>query len=156
IALAVKPRVALVVLAALSTAVRSAAATLNARPIYMPDEYLYTAIARSFAAGQLPAGRGDPRPLPGPPAPLPAAPLQAAFSPEVAYRLTQFENAFVMSLAVFPAYAIARRVGLSSRFALACALFAIAVPDLVYSGVTASDAVAYPLALAALAVGVAA
>ena len=156
VSVVLQPRAALVLVAAASTVVRAAAATLNARPIYMPDEYLYTAIARALGAGHLPAVRGNPVHFPGLLAPLLAAPLQAAFSPEVAYRLTQFENAFVMSLAVFPVYAIARGLRLSARYGVACALFAVAIPDLVYASVTASDAVAYPLVLSALAVGIAA
>ncbi len=155
-ALALQPRAALVVVAALSTIARSAAAVLNARPIYMPDEYLYAAIARSLAAGHLPSVRGNTLHFPGLLAPLLAAPLQAAFSPELAYRLTQFENAFFMSLAVVPVYAIARRLRLSPWYAVGSAIFAVAIPDLVYASVTTSDAIAYPLVLSALAFGLAA
>jgi len=59
-----------------------------------------------------------------------------------------------MSLAAVPVYLLARRLSLSAGYALACAVFAIAIPDLVYSSYTLADPVGYPLALAALYVGV--
>jgi hypothetical protein len=149
-------RVSLTAIVGVSFAVRAVASAAHPVPRYFPDEYVYTAIARSLGAGHVPAVRGAAAHFPALLAPLLAAPLQALFSPELAYRLTQAENALLMSLAAVPVYLLARRLALSSRYALACAAFAVLIPDLVYSSYTLSDPVAYPLALAAVAAAVAA
>ena len=65
--------------------------------------------------------------------PLLAAPLWLVGSTATAYRLVQFENALFMSLAAIPIYLLARRLGLGTRYALASAAFALALPDLVFS-----------------------
>jgi hypothetical protein len=139
-----------------SFALRLIASAAHPVPRYFPDEYVYTAIARSLGAGHAPAVRGAPAHFPALLEPLLAAPLQALFAPGLAYRLTQCENALLMSLAAVPVYLLARRLTLSTRHALACAVFAVAIPDLLYVSYTLSDPVGYPLALAAVAAGVAA
>jgi len=147
-------RVGLTLVVASSFAVRVAASAAHPVPRYFPDEYLYTAIARSLGEHGRPLVRGASAHFPALLEPLLAAPLQALFPPETAYRLTQAENALLMSLAAVPVYLLARRLSLSAGYALACAVFAIAIPDLVYSSYTLADPVGYPLALAALYVGV--
>jgi hypothetical protein len=139
-----------------SFALRLIASAAHPVPRYFPDEYVYTAIARSLGAGHAPAVRGAPAHFPALLEPLLAAPLQALFAPGLAYRLTQCENALLMSLAAVPVYLLARRLTLSARYSLACAVFAVAIPDLLYASYTLSDPVGYPLALAAIAAGVAA
>jgi hypothetical protein len=149
-------RVGLTLVVLGSFAVRIVAAAAHPIPRYFPDEYLYTSIARALAAGHLPEVRGQAVRFPALLEPLLAAPLQALFSPEVAYRLTQMENALLMSLVAVPVYLLARRLSLSARYALACAVFAVAIPDLFYSSFTLADPVAYPLVFGALYFGVAA
>jgi hypothetical protein len=149
-------RVSLTAIVGVSFAARAVASAAHPVPRYFPDEYVYTAIARSLGAGHAPAVRGAPAHFPALLAPLLAAPFQALCSPELAYRLTQAENALLMSLAAVPVYLLARRLSLSARYALACAAFAVLVPDLVYASYTLSDPVGYPLALAAVAAAVAA
>ena len=149
-------RVGLTLLVAASFAARTVAAAAHPAPRYFPDEYLYTAIARALGAGHAPAVRGAPAHFPALLEPLLAAPFQALFAPLAAYRLTQAENALLMSLAAVPVYLLARRLGLGARYALACAAFALLLPDLVYASYTLADPVGYPLALAAVAAGVAA
>ncbi|MFL5954332.1 MAG: hypothetical protein ACJ76I_09525 [Gaiellaceae bacterium] len=149
-------RVAVTLVVVTSFAVRFVASATHPTPVYFPDEYLYTAFARALGSGQMPAVRGTAAHFPALLAPLLASPFQAFFSPEVAYRLTQCENALLMSLAAVPAYLLARRVGLSSRYSIACAVFAVALPDLVFSSYTLADPVAYPFALGAIVAGVAA
>lgn len=149
-------RVALTLVVAASFAVRVVASAAHPAPRYFPDEYLYMAFARALGAGHAPAVRGQAAHFPALLAPILAAPFQALFSPEVAYRLTQAENALLMSLAAVPVYLLARRLTLSSRYALACAVFAVAIPDLVFASYTLADPVAYPFALGAVAAGVAA
>ena len=149
-------RVALTFIVIASFAVRLVASAAHPAPRYFPDEYLYTAIARALGSGQAPNVRGTSANFPALLEPILAAPLHALFSPELAYRLTQAENAFLMSLAAVPVYLLARRLSLSARYGLACAAFAVAIPDLVFASYTLADPVAYPFAMAALAAGVAA
>jgi hypothetical protein len=149
-------RVAVTLVVVTSFAIRFVASAAHPAPVYFPDEYLYTAFARALGSGHMPAVRGTAAHFPALLAPLLASPFQALFSPELAYRLTQGENALLMSLAAVPAYLLARRVGLSSRYSIACAVFALALPDLVFSSYTLADPVAYPFALGAIVAGVAA
>ena len=69
---------------------------------------------------------------------------------ELAFRLTQTLHVVVMSLAVVPAYLIARRLGIGTGLALGAAAFAVACPDLLYSGYVTADALGYTLALVAI------
>jgi hypothetical protein len=149
-------RVGLTLVVLGSFAVRAVASAAHPVPRYFPDEYIYTAIARSLGAGHAPAVRSAPAHFPALLGPILAAPLQALFAPGLAYRLTQCENALVMSLAAVPVYLLARRLTLSARYALACAVFAVAIPDLLYASYTLAGPAAYPLALSAVAAGVAA
>lgn len=149
-------RVALTIVVATSCILRVVASAVHPAPRYFPDEYLYTAIARALGAAHGPAVRGASAHFPALLEPLLAAPLQVLFSPETAYRLTQAENALLMSLAAVPVYLLARRLALSAGWALACAAFAVLIPDLVYASYTLADPVAYPFALGAVAAGVAA
>jgi hypothetical protein len=135
---------------------RLVASAAHPAPRYFPDEYLYTAFARALGAGQAPNVRGTSANFPALLEPILAAPFHALFSPELAYRLTQAENALLMSLAAVPVYLLARRLSLSPRYALFCAVFAVAIPDLVFASYTLADPVAYPFAMGALAAGVAA
>ena len=149
-------RVALTLVVAGSFAARVVASAAHPAPRYFPDEYLYMAFARAIGSGHAPAVRGQAANFPALLAPILAAPFHALFSPETAYRLTQAENALLMSLAAVPVFLLARRLGLTTRYALACAVFAVAIPDLVFASYTLADPVAYPFALGAIAAGVAA
>jgi hypothetical protein len=149
-------RVALTLIVLGSCAVRLVASAAHPTARYFPDEYLYTAIARALGSGHAPSVRGTPAHFPALLEPILAAPFHALFAPALAYRLTQAENALLMSLAAVPVYLLARRLSLSSRYALVCAVFAVAIPDLVFASYTLADPVAYPFAMGALAAGVAA
>ncbi len=149
-------RVALTLVVLGSFALRLVASAAHPVPRYFPDEYLYTAIARALGTGHAPSVRGASANFPALLEPIAAAPFHALFSPEIAYRLTQAENALFMSLAAVPVYLLARRLSLSARYALACAIFAVAIPDLVFASYTLADPIAYPFAMGALAAGVAA
>ena len=122
-------------------------------PSYFPDEYIYSALSRSLATVGRPLVRGEPAHFPALLEPLLAAPLWLVGSTATAYRLVQFENALFMSLAAIPIYLLARRLGLGTRYALACAAFALALPDLVFSSLILSDPLAYPLVFSTLYVG---
>lgn len=137
-----------------SIVVRSFAAISHSTIGYLPDEYVYSAISRSFAAHGRPLIRGASAHFPAILEPLLAAPLWAIGSTETAYRLVQFENAVFASLAAIPVYLLARRVRLGRGYALACATYALVSPDLGFSAFILSDPLAYPLALAAVYTGV--
>ena len=143
-------RTALGVLVAASAAIRAVAATAHVGPTIYPDEYIYTALARSLGTTGKPLIRGHVAHFPALLEPLLAAPLWALAPAHLAYQLVQVENAFFMSLAAIPVYLVARRLEFGTRYSLVCAAFAVAIPDLADAGRTLADPVAYPLALAGL------
>jgi hypothetical protein len=147
-------RVGLAGVVVVSFLLRLAAAAAHPTPRYFPDEYIYAAIGRSIGSGGRPLVRGGAAHFPALLEPVLAAPIWRLFDPALAYRLVQAENALAMSLAAIPVYLLARRLTLGARWSLACAAFAVALPDLVFSSYTLSDPIAYPLALAAVAAAV--
>ena len=86
-------RVALTLVVVGSFTARLVASAAHPTPRYFPDEYLYAAIARALGSGQAPNVRGSSANFPALLEPILAAPFHALFSPELAYRLTQAENA---------------------------------------------------------------
>jgi len=149
-------RVCVSVIVLTSVAVRLLASLAHDTPRYFPDEYIYSALARSIAeTGKLQI-RGVPAHFPALLEPLLASPFWLTHDPTLAYRLTLAMHATAMSLAVVPVYWLARRVGLGKWMALGCGAFAVTIPDLVYANYVTADAVAYPLVLGAFAAGVAA
>ena len=110
LAQALTAHVGLTLVVGVSFLLRAVGSAAHPAPRYFPDEYIYTAIARALGSGHAPAVRGEPAHFPALLEPLLAAPFHAFFSPESAYRLTQFENALFMSLAAVPVYLLARRL----------------------------------------------
>ncbi|MFL5250887.1 MAG: hypothetical protein ACJ79V_23960, partial [Myxococcales bacterium] len=151
---ALTARVGLTILVGVSFLLRAVGSAAHPAPRYFPDEYIYTALSRALGSGTAPSVRGEPAHFPALLEPLLAAPFHALFSPETAYRLTQLENALFMSLAAVPVYLLARRLEISAGYALGCAAFTVALPDLVFSSYTLADPLAFPLALAAVCAGV--
>jgi hypothetical protein len=139
-----------------SAVLRIVAAVAHAAPGYFPDEYVYTAISRSLAEHGRPLVRGGPAHFPALLEPLLAAPIWRYASIETAYHLVQAENAIFMSLAAIPVYGLARRMRFGTGYSLAAAAFAVAIPDLAYTGYIVADPLGYTLALSALYAGVAA
>jgi hypothetical protein len=137
-------------------AVRVALSWLHATPNYFPDEYLYAALGRSFGSFDGATIRGGAAHFPALLEPLLAAPVWHIGSVETAYRLVQIVHAAAFTLAALPAYWIARRVGAGGKAALAVAAGALLIPDALYAGFVLAEPVAYPLALAAVAAGIAA
>jgi hypothetical protein len=140
-------------LVALSSIVRLVFAWRHSTARYFPDEYIYTALSRSIAHGQLTI-RGETAHFPGLLEPLVAAPLWGFFSTETAYRLVQGENSLAASLAAIPIYILARDLRLSRRYAYLCCIYALVVPMLVMVPFAISDFIGYPLALGTLAAAV--
>ena len=137
-------------------AVRVALSWLHATPNYFPDEYLYAALGRSFGSFDGATIRGGAAHFPALLEPLLAAPVWHIGSVETAYRLVQVVHAAAFTLAAVPVYSLARRLGVGTRAALAVAAGALLIPDALYAGFVLAEPVAYPLALAAVATGVAA
>jgi Dolichyl-phosphate-mannose-protein mannosyltransferase len=137
-----------------SCVLRAIGSTARVAPTLFPDEYIYTALARSLAQSGRPLIRGGSAHFPALLAPILAAPVWAVVSSTTAaYHVVQAENALFMSLAAVPVYLIARWLGFSQSYALFSALVAVAIPDLTYSGYMLAEPVAYPIALTALYLG---
>ena len=140
---------------AASFVARTLSGWLRASPVYFPDEYIYSELGRSIADHGRPLIRGTSAHFPALLQPVLTAPAWLVDDVETSYRLVQLMGAFAMSLAAVPVYLLARRVGLGAWLALGAAALALAVPDLLYATWILADPFAYPLALAALAAGVA-
>jgi hypothetical protein len=121
---------------------------LNSRghvtPVVFGDEILYSKLAQSLVAGDGFSVRGEPVFFPAPLAVLAQAPAWLLDSAATTFAVVKAANAALMSLAVFPVYAIARRV---TRPALAviAAGAAVAGPPLLYHAYLMSEALAYPV-----------
>jgi hypothetical protein len=139
---------------AVSFGLRFAAALVHTTPLYFPDEYIYSGIARSLAEHGRPLIRRHSAHFPAMLEPLLAAPFWLSHDPLVAYRLTQAENALAMSLAAIPVYLLVRKLGGSSGWALAGAALTVASPDVFFASFVLADAIAYPLVLWAVYLGV--
>ncbi len=134
-------------IAVISTALRAGAALRVRTPFFLPDEYLYTAMARSFAHTGVPRVRGSFMDFPWLLGPVLMAPAWLVHDVEVAYRLAQGLGAAWFSLAAFPAYLLARRVGISSRGAIVVALLSVLVPDGAFTLGLLTEPYAYPIFL---------
>jgi hypothetical protein len=119
-------------------------------PSVFGDELLYSKLAQSVAAGHGFLLRGEAVDFPARLAVLVQAPAWLASSLASGYVLAKALNVAVMSAAVFPAYALARRLARPS-YALLAAAITVAGPVLVYAPYLMSEALAYPVFLLALA-----
>ncbi|MFN2467944.1 MAG: ArnT family glycosyltransferase [Gaiellaceae bacterium] len=149
-------RVVLGGIVCVSFAVRLVCAFAHAVPVYFPDEYIYSSLARGFAESGRPEVRGGVAHFPALLEPLLAAPTWLFGDPMLAYRLTQAEHALAMSLAAVPVYLLARRLELGPRVGLGVALLAVTTPDAFFASFILADPIAYPLVLGAVCAGVAA
>jgi hypothetical protein len=132
-----------------STVVRAVLALRDTTPRYFPDEYIYAALGRSIGHGHV-AIRGVTSHFPALLEPILAAPAWAFLSTPNAYHAVQVENAAAASLVCVPIYLLSRTVGLGRWYSFGCAIYSVAIPSLVYVSFTTADAVAYPLAAAAV------
>jgi hypothetical protein len=153
-ALVVPARLLLAGIVAVSFLVRLVVGLTHATPEYMPDEYIYSTLARSLALQGRPLIRGQLAHFPSLLEPLLAAPFWLIGGQHFAYRATLAENALFMSLAAIPIYLLARHLQLGEKTALACAAFTVTVQSLFFTTFVLADPVAYPLALTALYLGV--
>ncbi len=144
------PVVYLAALVALSMVVRLAIGLATPSPWILPDELLYTELARAIADGGLPAVRGDATLGWGVVYPLLIAPAWVVFDDPVdAYRAALAINAVLMSLAAVPAYLLARLfVGRTASLLVAAG--SVLTPMLALTSVVMTENAAYPAFLLAL------
>jgi hypothetical protein len=135
--------------------IRLIAAAARPVPHYLPDEYIYPSLARSFAEHGRPMIRGAGVHFPALLDPIVTAPVWLFTNDPVrAYSLTQGLHALFVSLAAIPAYLLCKRLGLALWLAVAVAALAVAVPDGVYASSMLADPLAYPLVLTTIYLGV--
>jgi hypothetical protein len=148
----ISTRQAAVVLVAVvggSTLWRGLAARGVKSPWIMPDELIYSSLARSLATGGWFAIRGVRTTAYSIVYPLILAGPFGRSDPSAAYAAAKWENALVMSLAAVPTFLLARRL-LPNVFALLAAGLAVLIPSLAYTGVLMTENAFYPLFLLAL------
>jgi hypothetical protein len=140
----------LALLVLLSIAVRYALGRRIVAPWIMVDELIYSELAKSFAAGQGFAIRGEAfGGAYGVVYPVLLAPAWAAFeSIPSAYAAAKAINAVAISLALVPAYLLARRV-VSPAGALAVAALTAVLPSMLYAGTLMTENAFFPLFLLA-------
>ncbi|MGN6796961.1 MAG: hypothetical protein ACTHKS_02305 [Gaiellaceae bacterium] len=126
---------------------------LHTAPRYWPDEYVYSAISHSLAQGHLQV-RDQPAAFYALLQPLLAAPAWHFLPVYEAYRVIQAGNAIAASLVVLPLWLLGRELRLPRLTTYLICVYALLVPTLAMIPVTITDFVAYPLAIAAVAVGV--
>lgn len=144
------PATWLLALVGLSTLVRGALAARVASPWILPDEVVYSDLAKSIAAGHLPSVRGVTVFGWGEVYPTLIAPAWAVFDDPVhAYHAALVLSSFVMSLAAVPAYLLAR-LFLPRGVSFLVAAFTVLVPSMAYTGVVMTENAFYPLFLAAV------
>jgi Dolichyl-phosphate-mannose-protein mannosyltransferase len=140
----------LVAIIAASAAVRILFALRTPAPWILPDELVYTHLARSLAETGHFAVREQPFSAWsfGPLYPLLIAPLYRIASPGDAYVAVKTLNCVLFSLAAVPAYYLARRA-VTQRSALILAALAVFVPSAVYTSKVMTESLAYPVFLLA-------
>ena len=142
--------VALVALAAASTVLRTIVGGWVHGPRVFMDELGYERMAQSFAHTGHFSLFGKSGLAYSPLYPIVLSPIYAlTSSAQTAYEWAKVENAVLISLSVFPVYAIARTVLRRDR-ALALAALSLVAPLMLYSDVEMSESLAYPLCLVAI------
>jgi hypothetical protein len=144
------PAAWLVLLVGLSTAIRGAIAIRVPSPWILPDEVVYSELAKSIAAGHRPAVRGVPVFGWGEVYPTLIAPAWALIDDTMhAYHAALAISALVMSLAAVPAYLLAC-LFVSRRASFLVAVATVLVPSMGYTGVVMTENAAYPVFLLAV------
>lgn len=116
-------------------------------PWIVPDELIYSELAKSIASASLPGIRGVPMFGYGVLYPVLIAPAWLlSGDPESSYAAAKAINAVVMSLAALPAFLLARRF-VATPWALGVALLTVLVPSLAYTAVVMTENAYYPLFL---------
>lgn len=118
-------------------------------PRRFQDEFLFWALAKSFAHGDGLTWRGTHVGVQAWLYPVLIAPVfRIASGVQSQYDLVKGVNSALVCAVVFPAYGTAR-LFVERRLALLAAGFAVAVPALNYAGIVGTESLAYPLCTAA-------
>ena len=134
----------LVALVAVSTLLRAAIGLTVPSVWILPDEIVYSELAKSIAEGARPSIRGVPVFGWGEVYPTLIAPAWALLrDPVWAYHGALAINALVMSFAAIPAYFLAR-LFVPRGLGLIVALFTVLVPSMSYTGVVMTENAFYP------------
>jgi hypothetical protein len=144
-----RAEVALGAMMAASIVGRVVAAVPHSTPRLFPDEYIYSALARSVTHGRL-AIRGTTAHFPAVVESVLTAPFWIGSDVDVSFRAVQVFHAVVVSLVAVPVWLLARRLALPAWQALVAAGLSLALPDLLYSTYLTADAIALTLAVAAV------
>ena len=141
--------VILLALVAGSIVWRGLQARLVASPWIMPDELIYSSLARSVASsgelairGARSSGYSVLYPL------LQSLPFSASTS-HAAYAAAKWENAVLMSLAAIPVYLLARRL-VPNALALLASALTLLMPSMAYTGLLMTENAFFPLFLLAI------
>ena len=144
------PAVWLFALVGFSTVARAGLTVRVPGPWILPDELLYSELAKSIADGSRPAIRGVPVFGWGEVYPTLIAPAWVIFDDPVwAYHAALAINALVMSLVAVPAYLLAR-LFVGPKRAFVVAAMALVVPSMTYTGVVMTENAFYPAFVLAL------
>ena len=140
----------LVFLVGLSTLVRGALGIRVPTSWILPDEIVYSELAKAIASGNRPAVRGVPVFGWGELYPTLIAPAWALIDDPVhAYHAALGISALVMSLAAVPAYLLAR-LFVSRAMSFLVAAMTVLVPSMAYTGVVMTENAFYPVFLLAV------
>jgi hypothetical protein len=152
-----RPRVALILIAASSAAIHALLGLLVRGPFFTPDEWLYALLARSFLTRHPGEIHGSHIPIGTTISyvgPILNAPMWLVHDVAIAYHSSQALASIAFAAATFPAYLLGRRVGLDTNGALVVALFSQLLPAGAFTATLLSEPFAYPLLLAAVLVGI--
>jgi hypothetical protein len=128
---------------------RVVAAVPHSAPRLFPDEYIYSALARSISHGRLTI-RGASAQFPALLESIVTAPLWLLSDVEASFRAVQVLHAVIVSLVAVPVWLLARRLALPPWQCLAAAALSLALPDLLSASYLTADAVGLTLAVAAV------
>lgn len=134
----------------LASALHTALALMSPSPWIVPDELIYSELAKSIGDGRLPAIRGEVSYAYGIGYPALLAPIWAAFEDvTTAYAVAKVLNALLLGLTAVPAYFLARRF-VAEVPALFVAALCVALPSMTYAGTLMTEVALYPAFVLAL------
>ena len=119
-------------------------------PFVMPDEVLYSNIARSLISGGGVSLRNQPVTYTNLLYPLLISPIYAFCRAGTQFRAVLLLNSLVMNLAVFPTYQIARRFMKDNKLIFGISVISIMLPDMLMANRVMTESVVYPLFMASV------
>jgi len=140
----------LVVIVGASILVYSTLALLTHSPWIVPDELIYSEMAKSLGSGDLPAVRDETSFAYGIAYPLLISPGWALFDSTIyAFEFAKISNAIIMSTVAIPSYFLARNY-VAKNLSIVVSIFSVLVPSMMYTGTIMTEVVFYPLVICAV------